>query len=63
VRATVYDVLGRRIEVLADRNFAAGRPELRFSTKGLAGGLYVVRIEMTSDGERHVFTEKVTVVK
>jgi len=63
VRATVYDVLGRRIEVLADRSFAAGRPELRFSTKGLAGGLYVVRIEMTSDGERHVFTEKVTVVK
>lgn len=64
VRATVYDVLGRQIEVLANRSFAEGRPELRFSTEALAGGLYVVHVEVTlPSGEKRSFTEKVTVVK
>lgn len=64
VRATVYDVLGRRVEVLANRSFAAGRPDVRFSTERLSGGLYLVRVKVTStSGEKHVFTEKVTVAK
>jgi hypothetical protein len=64
VRAAVYDVLGRRVEVLANRSFSAGRPDLSFSTGHLSGGLYLVRVKVTStSGERHVFTEKVTVVK
>lgn len=64
VRAAVYDVLGRRVEVLANRSFSAGRPDVRFSTERLSGGLYLVRVKMTSSsGEKHVFTEKVTVVK
>ena len=64
VRAAVYDVLGRRVEVLANRSFAAGRPDLQLSIGHLSGGLYLIRVKVTStSGERHVFTEKVTVVK
>jgi hypothetical protein len=64
VRAAAYDVLGRRVEILADRSFAAGRPKLRFSTVGLAGGLYVVRVKVTMpSGEKRSFTRKVTVMK
>jgi len=64
VRAAVYDVLGRRVEVLANRSFAAGRPDVQLSTGHLSGGLYLIRVKVTStSGERHVFTEKVTVVK
>jgi hypothetical protein len=64
VRAVVYDVLGRRMTRIADRSFAAGRPEFRFSTDGLPSGLYLIRVEVNAaSGERHVFTEKVTVVR
>jgi len=64
VRIAVYDMLGRRVEVLANRNFSAGRPDVRFSTERLSGGLYVVRATVTSSsGEKHAFTEKITVVK
>ena len=51
-------------EILADRSFAAGRPDLRFSTRGVAGGLYMVRVEVTPPaGKKRLFTEKVTVLK
>jgi hypothetical protein len=64
VRVTAHDVLGRRIEILADRSFAAGRPDLRFSTRGVAGGLYMVRVEVTPPaGKKRLSTEKVTVLK
>ena len=45
VSVAVYDVLGRRVAVLADGPLAAGQHRLRFEADGLPSGLYVVRAE------------------
>lgn len=45
VRLAVYDVLGRRVAVLADEHRAAGRHEVVFDGTELPGGVYLVRIE------------------
>ena len=64
VRAALYDVLGRRVQVITDRSFAAGRPKLTFSTEGLSSGLYLIRVEVeTASGKTRAFTEEVTVVR
>lgn len=46
-RATLalYDVLGRRVAVLAEGTFAAERHEVRLDRRGLAAGAYVLRLE------------------
>ncbi len=44
VTVEVFDVLGRRVATVAsDQTLPAGYPELRWSSAGLAAGLYVVR--------------------
>lgn len=45
VRLSVYDLTGRRVRVLADGPFPAGRHEVRFNAEGLASGVYLVRME------------------
>lgn len=45
VRLAVYDLLGRQVAVLADGAFAAGPHEVAFDGSGLAGGLYVLRLQ------------------
>ena len=42
VEVSVYDTLGRRVAVLADRPFAAGRHPLQWVPSGLAAGRYAV---------------------
>jgi hypothetical protein len=45
VRMEVFDILGRRVATLADRNFAAGRHSLTWDGAYLAGsGLYFCRL-------------------
>ena len=44
VRLTVFDILGRRVAVLADGWFEAGRHALRFDARNLAGGAYLYRL-------------------
>ncbi len=51
VRLAVYDVLGRRVAVLADEPQAAGAHRARFEASGLASGVYLVVLE--AGGERH----------
>jgi len=64
VTAVVYDVRGRRIEVLANDSQAAGRSDLVLSTDGLASGMYLIRVKVeAASGETHTFTESVTIVK
>jgi len=45
VRMTVYDVLGRTVAILVDGSRAAGSDEAVFDASGLAGGIYLVRME------------------
>ena len=59
VRASVYDVLGREVAVLADRSFETGRHELSLDTAAMPAGVYVVRV--ASGGE--IQTTPVTVVR
>ena len=44
VEISVYDVLGRRVAVLTDGPKPAGQHEVRWSTGGLATGVYFVRM-------------------
>ncbi len=59
VRLTLYDMLGRRVAVLVDREQAAGRKEMTVDTSTLPSGLYLYRLR--ADGE--VETRRMTVVK
>jgi hypothetical protein len=60
VRLAVYDVLGRRVAMLAEgRKQAAGWHRLRWNAERLASGVYFVRL--TTDGEQR--TRKVVVVR
>ena len=45
VRVAVYDVLGRRVALLAEGAFEAGRHEVAFDGSALPAGLYVVRLQ------------------
>ncbi len=45
VRLAVYDVLGREVTVLVDEVRAAGRHTVAFDGRGLAAGVYLVRVE------------------
>jgi hypothetical protein len=47
VRAALFDALGRRVAKLFDGRLHPGAPEeLSFDSRGLAGGRYLIRIEM-----------------
>jgi hypothetical protein len=60
VEAALYDVLGRRVAVLFDGEVAASDTErLTLSARGLASGVYVVRVV----GERFSATRRVTIVR
>ncbi len=45
VRLTVFDVTGRRIASLVNREFAPGRHQVVWDARGVASGLYFYRLE------------------
>jgi hypothetical protein len=59
VTLSVYDVLGREVATLVDGEQAAVRHEVTFDARGLAAGVYVLRL--TAGDE--VRTSRVTLVK
>jgi hypothetical protein len=59
VKLTVYDVLGREVASLVDRQMAPGSYEASFDAAGLPSGLYIYRIVAGS----YVETRKMNVVK
>ena len=60
-RATVelFNVLGQRVRVLADADYAAGPSTVSFDASGLAAGVYVVRL---SAGDA-VATQRMTLIR
>jgi poly-gamma-glutamate capsule biosynthesis protein CapA/YwtB (metallophosphatase superfamily) len=44
-RLTVYDVTGRRVQILAQGMHPAGRHRVRWQPEGVAAGLYLCRLE------------------
>lgn len=59
VRLEIYDMLGRRVAVLADEKLSAGTHERRWNASGFSSGVYIARL-ITIEG---VFTQKTTLVK
>ena len=59
VTLTVYDLLGRAVQVLADGELAAGTHEVTFRASSLPTGVYLVRLE-TPDT---VQTRRITLMK
>jgi len=59
VRIPVYDVTGRRVDVIADADFAPGDHVVRFEPRGLASGIYFYRLEAPGVQE----TRRLTLVK
>jgi hypothetical protein len=46
VRLIVYDILGREIEKLLDKELEVGRYRVNFDAKGLPSGIYFYRLEV-----------------
>jgi hypothetical protein len=59
VRLAVYDVLGRRVAVLAEGRTAAGEYHATFEAAGLTSGVYLIVLE--ADGQRQ--SKKVMLVR
>jgi hypothetical protein len=59
VRLAVYDLLGREVAVLVDKEVEVGRHEAAFDGRGLAAGVYVVQM---AAGER-AFTRRLTLLR
>ena len=60
VRITLYDLLGRRVRVVEDREFRSGFEQIvRFQTSSLSSGPYFLRFK----GERFAATRKIVVVQ
>lgn len=49
VKLEVYDILGRRVAALVDREQLAGTYTLTFDASNLAGGLYLLRMETDTE--------------
>jgi ligand-binding sensor domain-containing protein len=64
VRMEVFDILGRRVAVLTDRRYEAGRHEVPWNASEKASGIYIVRMLVeTSNGDKKQFNRPVTLVK
>jgi serine protease AprX len=59
IRLTVFDLLGRQVQVLADGVFSPGNHLLSFDASKLASGMYVYRLE----GSGSVLSKKMLLVR
>ena len=55
----VFDILGRRVQTLADRRFTAGVHQVRFNARSLASGVYIYRFK----AGKNTLTRKLTFIK
>ncbi len=63
VRVAVYDVTGRRVAVLAEGAFDAGRHTSALDASALPSGVYLVRLRAEGTGGLQTLTRRVTVVR
>lgn len=59
IRLEVYDVLGRRVRILHEGLFTAGRHEISFDAGGLPGGTYFIR----AVGSHDIATRAISLLK
>jgi hypothetical protein len=64
VKLTVYDLLGREVRVLVNKEQAAGTYQVTFDAANLAGGIYFYKLEAVSEnGYRYVDMKKLILIK
>ena len=64
VRLKVYDILGRDVTILVNKEQEAGTHEIRFDASRLSSGVYFYRIEIrTNDGRVFTSTRKGLLLK
>ncbi len=64
VRVSVFDVLGREVAVLVDRELSPGSHTTTWNANGMTSGLYFYRLEVRGEkGERWVETKKMMLVR
>lgn len=54
---TIYDILGRQVEILVDETQRAGTYEVIFESGDLASGTYIYRLEVTQSDNADSFIE------
>jgi len=59
VNIEVYDMIGRRVAILTNRNYDPGTYQVTFNAEQLASGIYFIRTEMNNQ----LFNQKVTLIK
>ena len=60
----VFDISGRRVARITDRQYEAGHHQVSFDAGSLASGVYLIRAVMRSvEGGDHQFTRKMALVK
>mgnify|MGYP001274231663 FL=1 len=64
VTARVFDLLGREVARITDRELPAGTHRLVWEPNGLSGGTYLLRLEIReADGTYHRHTELLTFIR
>ena len=66
VTITVYTVLGQKLEVLTDKDYAAGYHTITFYSKDYASGIYIVQAVMKSQNDpycKKVFRQKIMLMR
>lgn len=61
VEVAVFDVLGRRVQVLTQATYPSGRHTVDVSSQDLASGVYLYRVTLNALGETHVQTRRMVV--
>jgi len=52
-RLSLYDIAGRRVAVVAEGEYAAGRHEVAFDAAGLPSGVYLLKLDADCGARTH----------
>jgi hypothetical protein len=63
IRLVVYDVLGREVTTLVDRDMPVGSFSAVWDASHVASGIYVLRLELRSGGDKHTELRKAVLIR
>ncbi|MCF8306604.1 MAG: PKD domain-containing protein [Ignavibacteriales bacterium] len=64
VNLRIYDMIGREISSHLNKNYSAGRHEIKFVAGDLASGMYIYNISVVgSDGSKYTMSKKMMILK
>ncbi|MDZ7371204.1 MAG: T9SS type A sorting domain-containing protein [candidate division KSB1 bacterium] len=63
VQLAVYDVLGRKVQILTDQVYPVGRHSLVWDTWGLPSGVYFIRMNARGSLQKFTAVRKVMLIR